>query len=308
MTKNINELFDLPSPFTEYNWPSAVKEDFESRKLKLFIKRDDLIDSEVSGNKLRKLKYNVLQAQSDGKSGLLTFGGAYSNHLLATASLCHKLGLKSLGIVRGEELNENSNDNLKSCAELGMTFRFISREEYRLKEDWEYLMELKSEFSEYKIVAEGGKNFFGIIGCQEITKEIKLDFDDIWVSQGTCTTSVGVLSGLQLRQKLNVVPALKGFDSKAEMKPLLMMVYGEEESTIDKLKQVDVYPDFHFGGYGKTTHELEEFICLINKECGIPLDKVYTSKTFYALIETYKNNDQKNKNIVMVHTGGLLNG
>ena len=167
--KNITkDLFSLPSPLERKNWPSWVREDFEKRNLTLYFKRDDLIDDEVSGNKWRKLKFNILQAQQNAKKGILTFGGAYSNHLLATASLCHKMGLKSYGIIRGDELHPESNENLKRCQSLGMEMRFISREEYRLKEDWEYLMELKSEFSQYKIVAEGGKNFLGIIGCKRL--------------------------------------------------------------------------------------------------------------------------------------------
>ena len=125
--------FQLPSPVEKVQWPSTFRKEFDDRGLELFVKRDDLIHPEVSGNKWRKLKYNIAQAQQTQKAGVVTFGGAYSNHLLATAAACHEFGLKSFGLVRGEELNANSNLILNRCNELGTTFNLLNEVSMRLE-------------------------------------------------------------------------------------------------------------------------------------------------------------------------------
>ena len=194
---------------------------FEKRNIRLYIKRDDLIDSEVSGNKWRKLKFNIEQVKALKKEGVLTFGGAFSNHLIATASACHKAGIQSVGIVRGNELNENSNETLRNCSQLGMKLKFVTREEYRLRYDKMYQNELCVEFENHYVVPEGGANFYGMIGCQEIIKEIDIDYDVLLVAQGTSTTSCGLLLGLPDGVKLHVVPALKSYNSIESMRELL---------------------------------------------------------------------------------------
>ena len=136
----------------------------KEKNIQLFLKRDDLIDSEVSGNKWRKLKYNIEQAISKKNDAILTFGGAYSNHLVATASACFKVGIRSIGIVRGEELSENSNETLKKCFEFGMELKFVSRQEYVLKGDSLFLKDLHLENENCFIVPEGGANFYGMVG------------------------------------------------------------------------------------------------------------------------------------------------
>lgn len=297
---------NIPSPFEAFQWPQQVQQKFEARNLQLFVKRDDLIHSEISGNKWRKLKMNIEQAKSLGKKGLLTFGGAYSNHLLAVAATCQLMGLESTGLVRGEELNKASNPLLKRCAELGMELIFLSREEYGLKEDWEYLSELKSEFGNRYIVPEGGKNYYGSIGCQEIIKEIKEEFEDFWMAQGTCTTSVGVAFMLKEEQDLHVVPVLKGFDAKEEVRRIVKGQFNDSELADELAGTLIVHDEYHFGGYGKVTDELTSFISATQEDIQLPLDPIYTGKCFYALLDYYtKNENIVDKRIVFLHTGGL---
>jgi 1-aminocyclopropane-1-carboxylate deaminase len=272
---------------------------------RIFVKRDDLIHEDVSGNKWRKLKYNILQAKVNQKIGILTFGGAFSNHLVATASACHALNLKSIGIVRGDELSENSNQTLKKCHELGMHLIFVSREDYQQKTDYDYLNSLKNEYPDFYIVPEGGSNYYGMIGCQEIIKEIDQDFEHIFVSQGTTTTSCGILLSLKENQTLHVIPVLKGFDSLEEMRKILNQALFDTETVEELLTKVQVHPEFHFGGYGKITRELIDFISEINTKHQLPLDQVYTAKAFYGMLKIIYNEDFKNKNIIFVHTGGL---
>jgi 1-aminocyclopropane-1-carboxylate deaminase len=283
---------------------------FVSKNVQVFVKRDDLIDKEVSGNKWRKLNYSIELANYQKKDGILTFGGAFSNHLLATAAACHKSGLKSIGIVRGEELTPNSNDNLKRCSELGMQLIFISRVEYQLRNEKITQEEWKEDFPTFLLVPEGGANYHGLIGCQEIIQEIPFVPDHIFIAQGTTTTSCGILTALSEQTTLHVVPALKGFEALTEMRTLLYPFYVDDELIDDKLKQVVVHSDAHFGGYAKSTPELIAFKQTQLKEFELPLDLVYTAKAFYAMmdwIDQLEPSDQLQK-IVFIHTGGLLNG
>src|SRR6218665_2007544 len=194
---------------------------FKERNCRVFVKRDDLIDAEVSGNKWRKLKYYLEQARFLKKYGIVTVGGAFSNHLLAVASACNKAGIKSIGIVRGEELTIQSNANLQRCAELGMELEFISRVDYAGRnEDW-FKEDVLERHRNFLFVPEGGSGYHGLIGCQELVKELPENYDHIFVAQGTCTTSVGILLGIGGDTQLHCVPVLKGFDSEKEMWPLL---------------------------------------------------------------------------------------
>jgi 1-aminocyclopropane-1-carboxylate deaminase len=283
---------------------------FVSKNVQVFVKRDDLIDKEVSGNKWRKLNYSIELANYQKKDGILTFGGAFSNHLLATAAACNKSGLKSIGVVRGEELTKDSNANLKRCHELGMQLIFISRVEYQLRNEKITQEEWKEDFPTFLLVPEGGANYHGLIGCQEITQEIPFLPDHIFIAQGTTTTSCGILTALSENTTLHVVPALKGFDALTEMRTLLYPFYVDDELIDDKLKQVVVHGDAHFGGYAKSTPELIAFKQAQQQAFDLPLDLVYTTKAFYALltwIDQLEPSDQLQK-IVFIHTGGLLNG
>lgn len=278
------------------------------RSIQLFVKRDDLIDDFVSGNKWRKLKYNVVNAIQIKKEGILTFGGAFSNHLVATAAACQKAGLRSIGIVRGEELNSTSNETLMKCVHFGMELKFIAREEYNLRNDRIYQEELSIDFPNFHIVPEGGSNYYGMIGCQEILQETPNHFDHIFIAQGTTTTSAGIALGLSEKTKLHVVPVLKGFDSLGEMRNLYLKSGIEQKMVEDILQQTDVLGDYHFGGYGKYTDELLDFMEKIFQETRIPLDPIYTGKTFFALMDWVEKMNISNSKIVFIHTGGIQGG
>lgn len=282
--------------------------ELNTQNIELFVKRDDLIDTHVSGNKWRKLKYNVEQAKTLKKNGILTFGGAYSNHLVATAAACYKSGLKAIGIVRGDELTENSNSTLQQCADFGMELQFVSRLDYAARNEKSYQEELNFEFPNYLIVPEGGANYYGMIGCQEILKETPNDFDYVFVAQGTTTTSIGLALGIAEKTRLMVVPVLKGFDSLSEMKTLLRYTGFESSMIEDVLANVTVLDDYHFGGYGKYTDELLDFMQNKYAETQLPLDPVYTGKVLFALQDWVLKNNLKNKRILLVHTGGVQGG
>ncbi len=281
---------------------------FNKQNIQLFIKRDDLIDEFVSGNKWRKLKYNIAHTQQQKKTGVLTFGGAFSNHLLATASACNVVGLHSLGIVRGDELHQDSNNLLKKCTELGMKLKFISREEYHLRNEKSYYEELNFEFPNYQIVPEGGSNYYGMIGCQEILQETSNDFDHIFVAQGTTTTSAGIALGLKESCQLHVVPVLKGFDALAEMNALFKYSGIDADMVAEILERTDVLSEYHFGGYGKYTPELLDFMEIIFKTTNVPLDPIYTGKVFFALHDWVIKTNTTNSKILLIHTGGIQGG
>ena len=282
----------------------AVPE-FEARGIKLFIKRDDLIDEVVSGNKWRKLKYNVELCQSRKNEGILTFGGAYSNHLVATASACHKMGMKSIGIVRGDELSPNSNKTLQQCSELGMKLVFVTREEYLARHEKAYHEDLSYTYPNHHIVPEGGANYYGIIGCQEIMSEVREKIDHVFIAQGTSATSCGVLSSLNENQTLHVVPALKGYRSLEEMRNLMVSSGMEAERVEAQLKRVEAHPEFHFGGYGRYTEGLLKYIQDFYRKHGIKLDPVYTGKVMFALTHELQNTRYSNTNVLFIHTGGI---
>lgn len=279
--------------------------EWDARNIRVFVKRDDLIDPDISGNKWRKLKYHLELCFSRKNTGILTFGGAFSNHLVATAAAAHEAGIQSIGVVRGDELNPGSNQTLQRCAELGMELIFVSREDYHLRYDKMYQQELLDRFPGFMIVQEGGAGYYGMIGCQEIWKEIDQPIDHVWVAAGTCTTACGLAMGLKENQHLQVVPALKGYDAVSEMNQLFRSSGLEEEwiqSTMDKIR---VHPEFHFGGYGKYTGELLQFIRSMYERHGLPLDPIYTGKAFYALCDELQKTCYTNTNVLFVHTGGI---
>jgi 1-aminocyclopropane-1-carboxylate deaminase len=272
----------------------------------LHVKRDDLIDPIVSGNKWRKLKYNILAAQSRKNDTLITFGGAYSNHLIATAKACALYGIESVGIVRGEELHSDSNETLKHCRELGMKLMFISREEYHLRNDKTYWEQLHIDYPNSFIVPEGGANFYGLIGCQEIWKELSDDYTDVIVSAGTGTTAAGILSGMPEKCKLHVFSALKGDFMEKEILSKIEYGFHNSEFTDQCASRLQVYSEDIFGGYGKFNIELLRFIQEMNEAYDLPLDQVYTGKAFFRLVQLINENYfSENAKILFIHTGGL---
>lgn len=270
--------------------------------LKLFVKRDDLIHSLISGNKIRKLKYNLIDAVSNQCEGIVTYGGAYSNHLLATASAGHELGIPVIGKVRGEELNVQSNAVLSQCHSLGMDLRFLSRSTFSEEKYQSGRVEFEGKF--YWVIPEGGANAQGIQGCMEIVSELKETYDYYIVAQGTCTTSLGLLLSIPERAKLIVVPVLKGFDVLKEMRALL----NDDDLFDAHQSKLIIWDEYHHGGYGKSSTALDSFISEFHSMNSFNIEPVYTGKVFYALNDVLSKEKELflGKRVLVVHTGGVL--
>jgi 1-aminocyclopropane-1-carboxylate deaminase len=261
----------------------------------ILVKRDDLIDPYISGNKWRKLKYILKEVERQNKHHIVTFGGAYSNHLVATAAACSRSGLKSTAFIRGESL---SNEMLMLCQLFGMELIFVTRESYRQKTTL-YKQYFGNDPESY-FVDEGGACIEAVNGCAEIIAELPKDTDHIFCAAGTGTTAAGLLKGIHeagLKAQLHVVPVLKG-GSFIE----------DEISKYTSVKtQLTLHLDYHFGGYAKTTPELLNYMKSFVAEEGILIDQVYTAKMFYAVDDLLQKGYFKSgEKIVALHTGGLL--
>lgn len=273
----------------------------DQKGVTLFIKREDLIHPFVSGNKWRKLKYNLIEAKDKGVNTLLTFGGAYSNHIYATAAAANESGLKSIGVIRGEELaSKPLNKTLRFAQEQGMNLKFVSREKYRQKASSSFLDELEKEFGGFYLLPEGGTNELAIKGCEEIVdNEIKA-FDVICTCVGTGGTISGIITAAHPAQKVIGFSALKGGFLKDEVENLL---YDYHQRTYDNWA---IEEGYHFGGYAKSNQELISFIDDFEANHQIPLEPVYTGKMMFGLFDLIKKNVfKKGIIIVAIHTGGL---
>lgn len=264
--------------------------------IELYIKRDDLIHPFISGNKWRKLKYLIAKAQVENKKTLVTFGGAYSNHLLATACAAALKGFKSVGFVRGEELDA-SNNTLFLCEQFGMQLIFVDRIAYLDK----YAL-FQKHFNEHPsafFIDEGGRSDEAILGCAELIAELPQSYDHIVLAAGTGSTVCGVLNGCekhQLNTKIHAVVVHKGL---AEIEN-----YVAEKSTY---KNFQIHSDFHFGAYAKTSPNLISFMKNFQQNTGILLDPVYTAKALYALYQFIENGTIKpHEKVLFIHTGGLI--
>ena len=263
--------------------------------LQLFLKREDKIHNIISGNKYRKLKFNLINAKELGFKGLLTFGGAYSNHIPAVAYAAKINGFKSLGFIRGEEIVNNylENPTLKYSHDLGMKFKFLSRSNYKLKTNEYFLRKLKKKFKDYYLIPEGGTNALGVLGCQEILNDSDKEFDYICCSVGTGGTICGLINSSNENQK---IIGFSSINKNYLLNDITKFVTNENWMLID---------DFSFGGYGKVNNELIEFMNNFRLKYGILLDPIYTSKLVYGVLNLITNNFFKpNSKILMIHTGG----
>ena len=262
----------------------------------LFVKPEYLIHTFISGNKYRKLKYNIKKAKELKKGVLLTFGGAYSNHIAATAYAGKLYGFKTIGIIRGDELKSKveSNPTLKFAKSNGMQFKFVTREAYRSKLENDFIENLKLEFGDFYLVPEGGTNQLAIKGCEEILNDSDRDFDFICCSVGTGGTISGLINSSQSHQKILGFPAMKGDFIREDIRKFA------------KKENWDLITDYHFGGYGKIRPELITFINDFNIKYNIPLDPVYTGKMMYGIFDLIeKQCFPKDAKILAIHTGGL---
>lgn len=264
--------------------------------VELFIKREDVLHEEISGNKFRKLKYNLLAAKEAGKKRLLTFGGAYSNHIAAVAAAGKHFGFETVGIIRGDELLQKflENPTLRKAHEDGMLFEFVSREQFRNKYDALFLNGLKATYGDYYLIPEGGTNHLAVKGCGEILNTEDEMFDIICCAVGTGGTVSGLINASRPHQTVLGFPALKGDFLTEEIK-----VYAEN----DRWKLIT---DYHFGGYAKINNELKQFMQYFFNENLISLDPVYTSKMIFGVFDLItKGYFAKGTKVLMIHTGGL---
>ncbi|MCS6822729.1 MAG: pyridoxal-phosphate dependent enzyme [Cytophagaceae bacterium] len=287
--------FVLPSPILE------IKDKFTLHAgVQLYVKRDDLIHPVISGNKWRKLKYNIDNCRKNGYDTILSFGGSYSNHIHALAYAGKLFNLRTIGVIRGEE-HKILNPTLKDVTEWGMELYFMDRKTYRIKDKDIVLDDLKKKFGNFYLIPEGGFNKEGFAGCTEIRDEIGISFDYICCAAGTGTTAAGLAASLHGREKLLVFPVLKG----AEFIQANIHVWLKTGNQ-HKMEHVHCLYDYHFGGYAKATQELNDFIKAFYNTHNIPLEPVYTGKLFYGLYDLIKKNFfPKGSIIVALHTGGL---
>jgi len=286
-----------PTPLQPLNLTEAGQ-----RGIKIMVKREDLNHQDVSGNKWWKIKYNLEEARIREKKTLLTFGGAFSNHIYATAAACHEAGLKSIGVIRGER-TAPLNATLQFAADHGMHLHFISRGNYKLKSAPDFIASLHGTFGDFYLVPEGGSNAPGIRGCMEFAEKIlsQLTFDYLILPVGTGATMAGIILGLRGRGKIIGVPVLKdGGFLKHEIENYLSKFPGPLYGNWELLTS------YHYGGYAKVTAELARFIVMMQAEHNLPLDPVYAGKMMLAVLTELKNGFFPDGTTVLIlHTGGL---
>jgi len=263
------------------------------KQVNVSIKRDDMIHPFISGNKWRKLKYNLVAASQQGKTKLLTFGGAWSNHLLATACAGASYGLVTKAFVRGDKVH---NPVLSMCELFGMELIFVDRESYRNKQN---LFNSLSGKDDYYFIDEGGAGHEAMLGCEELISELTNRYDHIICAAGTGTTAAGLASGIvkhELMTELHVIPVLKGGD----------FILDEIKKLHAPVDITFLHTAYHFGGYAKTKPELIQFIKDFVSKTGIMIEPTYTGKAMYALHDLIAQNYfKKDSKILFIHTGGL---
>lgn len=262
--------------------------------------RIDKVHKYVSGNKWFKLKYNLIKAKEEGYSTLLTFGGAFSNHVHATAVAAKEMGFKSIGIIRGEETLP-LNPTLRMASFMGMDLHYESRSDYRKKTETEFIKNLEDNFGEFYLIPEGGTNQMAIRGAEEILEGyLTKSYDYIVSAVGTGGTLAGLISKLDGKAKIIGISSLKGDFLDSEIRKWLKLVNKE------LLKNWRISYDYHFGGYAKHSRELIAFINNFKMEQGIPLDPIYTGKMMYGIADMAANQKFKeNSKVLAIHTGGL---
>lgn len=266
------------------------------KDVEVYLKREDAIHPIISGNKYRKLKYNIAFAKAHNYTKLLTFGGAFSNHIIATAAAGKASGLQTIGVIRGEELAKKSihNETLEYAKRCGMQFKFVSREQFRDKTSTDFLNGLKAEFGTFYTVPEGGTNDLAVKGCEEILIEADKCFDYVCASVGTGGTLSGLINSSEPNQKILGFSALKG------------SFLQEDISKFAKRNNWELITDYHFGGYAKIKPELITFINQFKAQNNIALDPIYTGKMLYGISELIKKGVfAKGTKILAIHTGGL---
>ena len=274
---------------------------FMQHKITVQVKRDDQIHHIISGNKWRKLKYNLLQAKRDGAKGIITFGGSYSNHIHACAFACQQQQLPAIGIIRGEAANQD-NYTLLWAKNWGMQLRFVNRETYRQRDEQHYLQSLQQQYPDHLIIPEGGSNQLALVGVAEIISELnqQAEFDTLITPVGSGGTLAGLIVGDKNEHNLLGIAVLKqqGYleNSVQELLP----------SSHKEAKNWRILNDFHLGGYAKFSEQDADKIRAFNSIVGIDFEPVYSGKMILALLTLIESGYfPANHRIVILHTGGL---
>ena len=274
-----------------FNQMIPLKNDYE---IELQIKREDTLHPFISGNKYRKLKYNLEAALQQKQQSLLTFGGAFSNHIAAVAYAGKISKLKTIGIIRGEELKEKINPTLKFAKDCGMQLHFVTRSDYKLKDISDFQENLVQKFGNFFLIPEGGTNELAVKGCEEILEETDKSFDLICSCVGTGGTIAGLINSSHPHQKI------LGFSALNHEKLSL------DINTFVYQNNWEILNNFTFGGYAKITDKLLEFINDFKKKYNIKLDPIYTGKMMYGVIQLIKEGYfLPQTKILCIHTGGL---
>jgi 1-aminocyclopropane-1-carboxylate deaminase len=268
--------------------------------IELFIKREDLNHPQLSGNKWYKLKYNLIEARKSGYNTMLTFGGAYSNHIYATAAAGKLFGFKTIGIIRGEE-HLPLNPTLSFAKECGMDIHYMDRTTYRKKDTTIVIESLKEKFGMFYLLPEGGTNELAVKGCCEIPENIDADFDYICCACGTGGTMAGLISGLKEKKNVMGFAILKGANFLNNNVKIFL-----NESSNKNYKNWSINLDYHFGGYAKMNYDLINFVKRFIRINKIPIEPIYTGKMLYGIYDLVANRYfRKGEKIVAIHTGGL---
>lgn len=272
----------------------------KERKISLFLKREDLNHPALSGNKWHKLKYNIREAKRLTKNTLLTFGGAYSNHIYATAAAGKIFNFKTIGVIRGEE-HLPLNPTLSFARENGMELHYLDRTTYRRKDLYENIEDLKKRFGDFYLVPEGGTNEFAVKGCSEIISKINLDFDYVCCACGTGGTLAGLITGLNGKSHALGFAVLKGASFLKENVRHLLKISGH-----NSLSNWEINLDYHFGGYAKVDLTLINFVNKFYATTKIPIEPIYTGKMLFGIYDLIsKDYFKRGAQIVAIHTGGL---
>ena len=270
-----------------------------AKGVELFVKREDLNHPTISGNKARKLKYNLEKAREEEYDTLLTFGGAYSNHIYATAAAGAAYGFKTIGVIRGEETLPLS-PTLQFAQDQGMTLYYIERTKYRLKNSLIVMNALQKKFGRFFTIPEGGSNQEAIVGCAEMINEVEDSYDYYFVSVGTGGTLAGIIEGLGGKGKIIGFSSLKGEFLTVEVSSLLS---ANGFKTYDNW---EINGKYHFGGYAKFPNELKDFMCTFEETHGFQLDPIYTAKAMYGALDMIKQDMiSSGSKVLFLHTGGL---
>ncbi|MDX1353465.1 MAG: pyridoxal-phosphate dependent enzyme [Thiomicrorhabdus sp.] len=296
---------------------------FIQHDVQVWVKRDDQNHPLIQGNKWHKLKNNLMAAQAQGKTSLVTFGGAYSNHIAATAAAAQLYGLQAMGIIRGDELEfqpEKWSHTLKTAQQHGMQLQFASRQTYRQKNHPSYLQTLQNQYPHAYILPEGGSNELAIMGFKELMQDINRQYPE-WTHLFCPVGTGGTFTGLTLFSQEGINPkhnSLKKVVGVAVLKQghylleqienwLSQMQNQAQAPQIKKeLTQWKLLTEYHDGGYGKKSQTGIDFQNEFEKEFAILLDPIYTSKAFYAFYDQLKQGlIPKGSKIILMHTGGL---